>query len=234
MSGIRDSGAEEAHELDSLSELCEQLVGPHALATSLVMATHVHDTETDLAFGANVGREVEPTDLCELHCLAKPIVAWSLLESASAHGFDPSAPASSLLPDADHLDESVTVVGICNHLTRLAQPAALDWVSRPTHARPGIRSLRQEPDGAWYSEVGSWIVATALINALTGQPTLDVVSGLIERCDADAYIGTDPPPGRRVLVPIAGLPTRAIPMLHVDHPSYRSAAFDPSSVALGR
>lgn len=172
--------------------------------------------------GINLGQSIQRDALYELHCLTKPIVAWTLLEAASRYGLEVTAPIARVVPEAQHLDESVTVVGICNHLTRLAQPAALDWVTWAPTARPGVSDLRQVHGGSWYSEVGAWIVAGELLATLSGRPATDLIGDLIERCRADAFIGMPPPAERQVIVPIAGLPHRHIPMLHVEHPTYRS------------
>lgn len=172
--------------------------------------------------GTNLGRPVRHDALFELHCLTKPIVAWTLLEAASRHGLEVTAPIARVVPGAQHLDESVTVVGICNHLTRLAQPAALDWVTWPPTARPGVSDLRQAQGGSWYSEVGAWIVASELLATLSGRPATAAIADFVGRCGADTFIGTPLPPDRQVVVPIAGLPHRRIPMLHVEHPTYRS------------
>jgi CubicO group peptidase (beta-lactamase class C family) len=205
-----------------LRSMCDQTVRAAAFGTSVYVAASAPGGEVTWATGTNMGRPVAPDALCELHCLTKPIVAWSLLEVISRHGFEPTEPISAVIPEARHLDGSVTVLGICNHLTRLAQPAALDWVTRPTTGRPTIADLRQQPAGSWYSEVGAWMLASELIRTLTGGDAAEAIADLVERCDADTYIGNPVPSDRQVIVPIAGLPQREIPMLHVEHPTYRA------------
>lgn len=205
-----------------LDDLCRTTVEAGAFATSLIVSTATVSGRRDRTFGTNLSGPVDATALCELHCLTKPIVGWALLEAASRHGMAPTEPVRQVLADVAHLDQRVTVAAICNHLTRIAQPSGLDWVSRPPPRRPGLADLQQEPGGSWYSEVGAWMVAAALMEALSGRPAVDVVADFIDRCEADAYIGTPLPPGRRVITPVAGLPFREIPMLHVEHPTYRA------------
>lgn len=202
-----------------LHDLCDETVRAQAFATSLQVSVRVGGRSWDGVYGTNLGRPITPRHLSELHCLAKPFVAWTLLESASRHGVDPTASLVPLVPDLAPYCADVSIAQICNHRSGLAQPSALDWVTTPPPLRPGVAQLRPEPEGAWYSEVGAWIVAARAIEELEGRPAAAAVLALARRCGAELFLGPVPP-GRPLLVPVSGLPGRPIPMLHVAHPTY--------------
>jgi CubicO group peptidase (beta-lactamase class C family) len=204
-----------------LDRFCRETVETGVFATSIQISVGIDGVSIDAAYGANLNTSVSPYHLAELHCLTKPLVSWCLLEVASRHGIDPSTPVAHILEEASHLDGAVSIAGICNHSTRLAQPSALDWMTSGKGARPTIGDLRQEPAGTWYSEIGAWVVAERLITVIEERPATEVLAELTQRMRADLFIGKPPPSARSIIVPIAGLPQDPIPMLHVRHPTYQ-------------
>lgn len=217
------ASAEFDEQFPRLAASCRNVADQGAFATLVDVSVIVENRASHATFGHDEGVGAGATEpVFELHCLAKPIMAWTLLEVAARHRIDPHAPLGPLLGVPVAFDEAVTVAGICNHTTRLALPSALDWVATAPADRPGLEDLRQEPGGAWYSEVGAWIVADAVIARAEGRPTTEVVADLVHRCRADASIGAPVPAHRHLAVPIAGLPELPIPMLHVLHPTFQA------------
>ena len=203
-----------------LTAICRELAEGAVFATRLDVATIADGRLYWGTFGKHAARATS-NDLFELHCLTKPIVAWTLLEVANRHGVDPLEPIGTILGPS-RFDDAVTIAGICNHTSRLALPSGLDWIATDPSRCPALADLRQEEGGSWYSEVGAWVAADATISTLERRPAAEVVAEVIGRCDADAMIGTPVPDDRNVVVPVAGLPDAAVPMLHVEHPTFQA------------
>ena len=201
---------------------CHEIVDAGVFATSIQIAVLRDGRIVAETFGSNLDRDLGSDDLCELHCLTKPVIAWKLLELASDHGIDLTAPASSLVPALDHLDESVSIAGICAQQTRLAQPSGLGWLTTAIEQRPSVGQLRQEVEGEFYSEVGAWMVAKALIEHFEATTAEESVAEMLGRLGADIHLDSTRVADRlgSVVVPIMGLPDDYIPMLHVRHPTY--------------
>jgi hypothetical protein len=80
----------------------------------------------------------------------------------------------------------------------------------------------QQSEGNYYSEVGAWMVARRIIEQLTGRSAAEVTHELISRVGGDAAldgcrVAVD---ARTLIVPIAGLPDRYLPMLHNRRSAY--------------
>ena len=203
---------------------CHEIVDAGVFATSIQIAVRRDGRTVAETFGTNLDRPLACDDLCELHCLTKPIIAWKLLELASDHGIELATPISTTVPSLAHLDDSISIAGICAQQTRLAQPSGLGWLTTAVEQRPTLEQLCQEPEGEFYSEVGAWMVAKALIEQFEATTAEASLSEMLGRLGADIHLESAEVADRlaSVIVPIMGLPNDYIPMLHVRHPTYLS------------
>ncbi len=175
--------------------------------------------------------EVSVADLHNLYCASKPFlgVLCGVLADAGALGLD--EPVAPLLPAGlAHLaSDEATPLAMLNHSVGLSLPTAAAWRMVPIADRRGLleRSRRQYPPG--YSEIAAGLLLETAIECATGRPASELMLsevleplGIAQDVVLDPERGQSDEIGRRVRVPVAGLPTESIPMLSELLPSQRS------------
>ncbi|MBM3663323.1 MAG: beta-lactamase family protein [Actinobacteria bacterium] len=167
--------------------------------------------------------------LWELFCLAKPLVAFSVLAAALRSGIDPDAPLARCARGFERFDERVSLSSIVAHASGLQGPPALSWMCTPPDRRPGIESLSQlEPGQHGYSEVGGGMVLAAFAREALGTPLEELVrKELLESAGVGGDVIVDgAQAGERrpdeLGYIVSGLPVQRVPMLHLAHPRYRA------------
>jgi|GEM_PF-3188142 len=164
----------------------------------------------------------------ELFCIAKPIVALSVLARSTRLGIDVDAPLRSRLTGIIDVDDEVTVATLLSHGSRLAGVPAVSWMTTPVDERERHLGTPQGAPGTnSYSEVQAGAILASIWPSLAGE-TLDESVSI-----ATAAWGVDPcgilfgGDAARRLAPSELEPLwvsqgdTSIPMLHLLAPEYR-------------
>ena len=215
---------------DELAEVVGEICDEGVLATAGQLYAWWGDEAIEVVAGEHLdGRPVAPSDVAEVFCLTKPVVAAAALLALERFGVDLDVPVDELLGGAVALGPGVTVPAIVNHDARLLRPPGIAWMLTAPERRPPLAEIATQPGpGRCYSEVSGWRLLAAVTEALTGTAAArwieDVVLGplglagevVLDAASLEGALATG-----RVLHPVGGLPVDEIPMLHAYAPGYQ-------------
>lgn len=206
--------------VDRLDAIVEQ--GIHAVGAQL-WVSHEGRVACDVALGDSAGGLMAPGTAHNNYCMAKPVMAMVVAGLVEAGTLDPTADLATLgLPGWSVPPFPCTVIDVLDHRAGLDGLPAMEWRMAPLPARAALvaeRIAAARPRPA-YSELLGGVILEEVVRAVTGCASVaDEVHGRVLGplgLDTVAFDGQRAralAAGGDVSTPVAGLPTRRVPLL---------------------